>query len=366
MVKSQQLLNEAILAGLYTKPEPVNKIIGDEEGLELCEELAKLPFWCNDDTLHKRNINYQHTAKCCINHIIGLPRHSATGEEMPLTPYQVDMADKIIHGREKFGNKLEQQRKALKIHIKKARQMGFTEIVLRLILYLSFTRYKGRKIAIIAGTSGSLARKNLRRLARLFRAISPVIKLWLRRERATLEGVINRRNTLEIVNGTEIEAFSATEEAMTGDTGYKCVFVDETTKWKLIDDSPVFNSFMPIVRTNGADLFLVSTPKGPVKMFHEIDMKHDTKEYVFLVYDIMHTLGNLNTQQEVDSLIASSTEDPDQEYMCKYKSGRDSIFGTISDEDQQGKTEWLVDDNEDDEYVENLSNDADIYTSGDK
>lgn len=41
-------------------------------------------------------------------------------------------------------------------------------------------------------------------------------------------------------------------------------------------------------------------------------------------------------------MISSSTEDPDQEYMCIPSSGRDSIFGAVKDEDQQGKEEWLV------------------------
>jgi len=120
--------------------------------------------------------------------------------------------------------------------------------------------------------------------------------------------------------------------------------MDEAAKWKLVDDTPVFNSILPIVRTNGADLYLVSTPKGPVKMFYSIN--EDPEDFVKFKYDIYETVGNLYTKLEVDSMISSSKEDPEQEYLCKFKIGKDSIFGTVSAEDQQGKTEWVVDEDE--------------------
>lgn len=331
----QQLLTEAKKANIITNQDDTQG-----EGLELCKFLGTLPFWCGDDTLHKKDVNYQHTAKCCTTHIVGLPRHPATNEEMPPTPYQLDLVTKVINGRKKFGDATAQLRKALKMHIKKGRQMGFTEIILRLILHLSFSRYAGANIGIMAATNGSLARKNLRRLAKLFKSIPGVVLQWIK---STKEGVC-----LKLVNETIVWAFPASEEAFTGDTKYKCVFVDEEAKWKLIDDSPTLNSIMPIVRTNGADLFLVSTPKGPVKMFYKIDMEHDENDFVFFVYDIWEAEGNLYTKEEIEEMIASSAEDPDQEYLCQYKTGRDSIFGTVSPEDQQGKKEWVIEEEEDD------------------
>jgi len=315
--------------------------------IELCEYLGTLPFWCGDDKLHKRYSDYQHVAKCCINHIIGLPRHPATNKEMPLTPFQVDFATKIIKGRLKFGDAIAQMRKALLIHLNKARQMGFTEIVLRIILYLSFSRYAGANVGIIAATNGSLAKKDLRRLARMYRFIPGVVDQWI------------KGNVLRLVNGTVIEAFAASEEALTGDTKYKCIFMDEAAKWKLQNDGPVFNSILPIVRTNGADLLLVSTPKGPVKMFYQIH--EDPQDFELHKYDIWHTEGNLYTKEEIEQMIASSKEDPEQEYLCKYKIGRDSIFGIISIEDQQGKNEWIIDDDDDDiEQVDNYDEEKDV------
>lgn len=362
------LMQEAKYAGMYIRPEPVKQNLSAEavqKGLELCEFLATLPFWCNDNTLHKRNPDYQHTAKCCITHIVGLPRHPATDEEMVPTPYQMDLVNKVLTGREKFGDAIQQMRKPLKFHIKKGRQMGFTEIVLRIIQFLCFTRYKGRKVGIIAGTTGSFAKKVLRRFARLFKAIPSVIKSWISvRKRSPSDIARGGINVIELVNEVEIESFSSSEEAITGETKYKCIFMDEAAKWRLTNDDPVFNSILPLVNTNGADLFLVSTPKGPTRMFYKIDMEHDEKQFIFLVYDITHTIGNLYTQEEVNDLLATrSGEDPDQEYMVQYRAGQDSIFGAVKNEDMQGKSEWIVDDDDewDDSYIEDRSDDKMIH-----
>ncbi len=194
-------------------------------------------------------------------------------------------------------------------------------------------------MGIIAATNGSLAKKDLRRLARLYKSIPVVVEQWI------------KNNTIRLVNGTVIEAFSASEEALTGDTKYKCIFMDEAAKWKLVDDSPVFNSILPIVRTNGADLLLVSTPKGPVKMFYQIE--EDPQDFELHEYDIWNAKGNLYSEEEINKMLESSTEDPEQEYLCKYKVGKSAIFGGLDIKDQMGLKEWLVEDNEEnDNYQE--------------
>jgi len=319
-----------------------------ETGIELCKELSKLPFTCGNDTLHLEKPDTYQDEGCCLTHTVGLPRHPATDEEMTLTPFQVDFVIKIIKAtaaptlkqyKKKFKEALnEYKRLAHKFHINKGRQMGFTEIVLRLIQFFCFSRYAGRNVGIIAATTGKLAKKDLRRFARLFRNIPSTVKTWV------------KGTTMELVNHTIIEAFSASEEALTGDTKYACIFMDESAKWTLVDDTPVFNSVLPIVRTNGSDFFLVSTPKGPVKMFYEIHK--NPEDFIKFEYFIEETIGNLYTQEQVDNMLSTSKEDPDQEYHGKFKAGRDSIFGEVTDEDRGTNwTEWNVDE-EDDSYVE--------------
>jgi len=314
------------------------ELVGSQE---LIQKLATKPFWCGDDTLHLLDPKYKDKG-CCITHIVGLPRHPATQLEMPLTPYQVDFVNQVIKAVTNPGHMTDEEWARLHhaFHLLKGRQMGFTEIVLRLIQFFCFTRYAGKNVGIIAATNGKLANKDLRRLYRLF---------------ANIPGVIlgpPKAGKLEVINGTIIEAFPASEEALTGDTNYACIFMDESAKWKLVDDTPVFNSVMPIVRMNGADLFLISTPKGPLKMFYKI--WKDPQEFVKLEYDIWEAEGNIYTHDQIVIMLKTTKEDPNQEYLCKFTIGQDSILGAITDDDiDPDLKEWgSTIDEEDDSYTE--------------
>lgn len=316
--------------------------VADQKPSELLKMLGKIDFWCYNDTLHKENPNYQEEG-CCLTHMVGLPRHSATKEEMPLTPYQVDFFEQIMKAVAQPKGMTTDDWKRLHhaFHINKGRQMGFTEIVLRFIQYFCFNRYAGSNIGIIAATNGKLADKDLRRFARLFKRIPKVV----------LQGVKN--HTFKLINLTVVEAFPASEEAMTGDTNYACIFMDESAKWKLVDDTPVFNSVLPIVRSNGSDLFLVSTPKGPMKMFYKITL--EPQEFIMLEYDLWHAEGNLYTKSQIVEMLQTKKEDPNQEYLCKFTIGEDSILGAITEEDRSDKVvEWGNEetDEEDDGYEE--------------
>ena len=240
----------------------------------------------------------------CLTHLVGLPIHPAKKESMTLTPYQLDL-QKLVH-----------KSKPQKYIINKSRQLGFTEIILRIIQHEALTgKYQGGKIGIMAGTNADLARKNLRRLYELFHQIPYMVK-----------DTYFRGHMLHLTNGVVIEAFRANEESITGDTNYRAIFLDESAKWRLRDDSPVFNSILPIVETNKADLFLVSTPKGPIKKFHEIwtDNKSD---FVKLEYPIHVAEGSLYSKEDIDRILLNSVEDINQEYLCKFTIGRGSVFG---------------------------------------
>lgn len=340
-----------------------NKSIDSTEGLLLCKELSTLQFWCGDNTLHKINPDYQDNG-CCLTHMVGLPKHGATKEEMPLTPYQVEFFEKIDgivqftpenQKAQKVKDGIDWLRKYHLFHVNKGRQMGFTEIVLRIIQFYCFSRYAGSNIAIQAGTTGVLAQKDLRRFARLFKPIPSVVQQWIK---STKEGVC-----IKLVNETVVYAYPASEEAITGDTNYKCIFQDESAKWKMINDQPVFDSIMPIIRSNGADLFLISTPKKPQKTFYHIHK--EPGEFVKLEYNIWRTEGNLYTTEEIEKKLATTTEDPNQEYLCKFTIGKDSILGIVTDKDREkGFTGWNPD-MDDDSFVESEDDDEDIHEPDD-
>lgn len=174
---------------------------------------------------------------------------------------------------------------------------------------------------------------------------------------------------MKLINGTVIEAFSASEEAMTGDTKYKCIFLDEAAKWRLVDDTPVFNSVEPIIRSAGGDLFLVSTPKGPIKIFYKIHSAKKT-EYDRLEYDIWKCEGNLYTTEEIKSMLSSTTSDPNQEYLTKFTIGEDSILGEITDKDRdvtllswEEELDQEKEEKEEDSFVEDNNDFSEIHES---
>lgn len=289
--------------------------------------LASLPFWCGDNALHLRHPDDYADNGCCVNHAIGLPVHPATKKPMPLTPYQVDVFEQAT-GRTagaEPGPRADPERPRL-IHNLKARQMGFTEIFLRIMFFECLHHYAGSKVGIMAATNGRLARQDLRRFAALWRPFPSCVERW------------PTAGLMRLANGTTIEAFPASEEAMTGDTKYKCIMLDEAAKWRLVDDLPVFNSIMPIVRTNAADLWLISTPKGPVKMFY--DVYKEPGDFRQLKYDIWAAEGNMYTKQEIEHLLATSNEDPEQEYLCKFTLGRDAVFGEVLESERDEVEEW--------------------------
>jgi hypothetical protein len=314
-----------------------------QDPYELFDKLAKLPFWCYDDFKHETNPEY-HKDFCCLTHVVGLPKHPATRMEMPLTPYQVEFVNSIISETTQPANspltKAQWDSNYHMFHINKGRQMGFTEIVLRLIQYFCFSRYAGQNVGIMAATNGELANKDLRRFQRLFNRIRPVVKQPIKNRKMIIHNTLHDTETV-------VQAFPASEEAATGDTDYAAFFMDESAKWKLVDDTPVFNSILPIIRSNGADLFAVSTPKGPLKMFYKIHK--DPEDFIKLEYNIWRAEGTIYTKEKIEHMLATSKEDPNQEYLCKFTIGQDSILGVVEDDDRANFKEW---DEEDDSYVE--------------
>lgn len=306
-------------------------------GIQDIFKLAALPFWCKDNTLHiKKPIEYVNEG-CCLTHTVGLPKHPATKNPMPLTPYQVEFAETIL-----TNHRTTPIEDPNKYHVNKGRQMGFTEIVIRTIQYSSLHKYAGSNVGIIAATNGNLAKKDLRRFQRLFKNVPELITEKI------------RNNKMLLATGTVVEAFPASEEAITGDTDYKCIFLDEAAKWKNLDDRPIFNSIMPIVNTNASDLFLVSTPKGPIKTFYDIHKK--PQDFQKLVYDLWCAKGNLYSKKKIEYMLAHATEDANQEYLCKFSFGKDAVLGEITDKDRSEEVvEWDLD--EDDGYVEEEEDD---------
>ena len=85
-------------------------------------------------------------------------------------------------------------------------------------------------------------------------------------------------------------------------------------------------------------------------MFYEIHKKPD--DYMKIKYDIWHTEGNLYTTKQIKNMLATSKEDPDQEYLGKFVVGKDSVLGDVTDDERDDDIIEWVKDPEDDSYEE--------------
>lgn len=235
-----------------------------------------------------------------FNKLIGLPKHPASFVPMNLMPYQLQFFNTI--------DNTDYHR----FHINKSRQMGFTELILRILAYRCFNKYKQGRIIIIAGTREKTTKKIMQRFKALFDNIPNKVK-------NTKDPLV-----LELTNGTVIEGLPANPEAITGDTKIKAIFLDESAKWNLTDDQVVMNAIKPIVDTNISDLFMISTPKGPRGFFYEIEQNHN--DFMKFKYDIHEAVGHIYSEQEAQEMLNDVTVDTEQEYLNKYTTSRNSIF----------------------------------------
>ncbi len=201
-----------------------------------------------------------------------------------------------------------------KFHINKSRQIGFTELVLRILQYEAFHKYKNYRLLIIAGTREKTTKKIIARMYKLF---------------AEIEFTIEEHSDLiiKLRNGTVIEGLPASSDSIRGDTKIKAIFVDEAAHFNLVDDSVVMDAVMPIVRTNKSDLFLISTPRGRRGFFYNVDEGEPDKSFHKLKYPIWTAVGTIYTKQEAKDMLADPTVDADQEYLNKYTTSRSSVFG---------------------------------------
>ena len=263
-------------------------------------DYSKLQFFCGKT--HKEN-------QCCFSHIVGLPRHPATLNPLKLMPHQIDIVKQACNNKHN------------KFHVNKSRQIGLTEIVLRLVQYLAFSKYAGGRIMIIAGTREKTTKKVMDRLKLLFQNIP--------------ECLVQSKGSMDIqmTNGTQFEGFPGNSDAIRGDTKIRAIVVDEAAHFNLTDDSVVMNAVEPIVLTNKSDLYLVSTPRGQRGFFYNIGISEN--DFKKLQYDYTCAIGWIYSKEDMEQELTRTDLDVDQEYRCQYTSSRSSIFGVISDESSE-------------------------------
>jgi hypothetical protein len=235
-----------------------------------------------------------------FNKLVGLPQHPATLQTMGMMPWQTEFFDIVNRPQ------------PIKVHINKARQIGFTENMQRYFAYQGFFKYAGRKIINIAGTREKTSKKIQQRLRSLFNNIENTIAdngtdLWFK-----------------LKNGTEYEAMPSNSSASRGDTKIAAFGLDEAAHFGLIDDSVVIDAIIPIADTNHSDVFAYSTPNGRRGFFYDLTMQEN--DFLKLQYNIYKVQGYLHTEDEIRKMLTRTDIDVDQEYLCQFTASHSAVF----------------------------------------
>ena len=251
-----------------------------------------------------------------FNDMIGLPRHPSTLEPTPLMEYQNQFFNDIDHTD------------CHKFHVNKSRQIGFTELILRILAFRCFNKYAAGNIIIIAGTREQTAKAIMQRFKNLFYNIS--------------HEIVNQSDiSLELKNGTIIKAYPSNSDSIRGLTKISAIFLDEAAHFNLIDDSKVMDAIQPIVDTNQSDLFMISTPNGPRGFFYDINTSEN--DFLKFTYNIYEAVGTIYTKEQAENMLADTVHDTDQEFLNKFTTGRDSIWGEVTPEHRTDEEEMILD-----------------------
>lgn len=268
------------------------------------EKLAKLAIKIGNSELEDSLASMTFTR---FNETIGLPLHASSKLPRAITQAQMKVFEAVDPSKRSW------------IILNKARQCGFTELVLRTLVYYSFSKYRGKKIGICAGTRIETGLEIFNRLKDLFRNINDVV----------LE---DSAETLRLKNGTSFHVIPASKHAVNGLTGFAAFLLDEANRFNLDDDSVIINNFLPLARTNMSDVFMISNPYMPAGFFYHI-LQAPSPSWTKLTIDIHEAAVGLYTKEHVQEMIEKSDEDPASSYLCQFVGGRDSIFGDLDDED---------------------------------
>jgi hypothetical protein len=225
-----------------------------------------------------------------FNKLIGLPKHPRTKKETRLFQYELDVFDLLNKYRW--------------LLINKARKIGISEIVLRIITFKCFSDYAGYQIMLVAGNRVQHAQRLMRRFQKLFDNISEEI-------------ADKTADRLILKNGTEVIAHPSNDTALRGLENVKCIFLDEAAHFNIINDQDVYNALEPNLSNTDGDFIIVSTPNGKRGMFYDLWTDGENRFYkLALPYTV--SLGLLLDKKMIERKKKDRTIDFEQEYMCQF------------------------------------------------
>ena len=233
-----------------------------------------------------------------FNKLIGFPLNLQTQIESPLFQYELDVVDLL--------------NKHHWLMINKARKIGVSEIILRIIAHKCFTDYKGYQVMIVAGNRVWYAEKLMERFQNLFTRIPE-------------EVADKTASKIVLRNKTEVLAIPSNSTALRGLERVKCIFLDEAAHFNIIDDTKVYSALAPNLANTDGDFITVSTPNGKRGMFYDLWMNPENNFYKHTMpYQV--SLGLLLSKKTIEREKRNSLTDFEQEYMCQFTTAQGAII----------------------------------------
>lgn len=282
-----------------------------------------------------------------FNGTIGNPIHPNTEKPTPVYDYQVDYFTAV--------------RDRHKVILNKSRKIGATETALRIIAYNCFDKYDkngnkipgkyvGHHIMIVAGNKQSVANKFVKRFRNIFKnGFTDMFgAYWKQEDLMTLKP----DHTVELFNGTTIEAYAATE-AVRGEANVICIFMSEAAFKHLNDDSGVYKAVRPnISNIENADFIIESTPNGRRGFFYDLSDKskkamEENRRPEFFYFEQPYTvsMGKLLNEKDIEDAKKEGDIFFQQEFCCKFVTSGNQAFKEeeIKENFEEGNMEYFND-----------------------
>jgi hypothetical protein len=239
------------------------------------------PFWIKDPEAHQIEYNKFAVPRCCLNHIVGLPKK--WGRYLPIFDYELDL--------------LENLEKNLFLVINKARGLGITELFLRYMIYLCVNTddWRGKRIVIATGPDIDLSYDIINRIKNIVQTKFPLVHFDKEKGHIDLCGV-------------RIEAFpSHNIESLRGYTDVIMILLDECDRFPKFAQVPVKYVVEGYRLKNRPYTVWVSTPEAPdglmARFEKEIHMlkKEGLPTYEYVILNYILGVGKIYDEAEIEA-----------------------------------------------------------------
>src|SRR6185503_3486339 len=274
------------------------------------ESLHQKPFWIRDDVAHLKWYDAL-DGQCCFNHMIQLPEKD--GELHPIFDYELELFDSMFVNFYKH------------LWVKKARGIGITEFLLRVMcwLCLSWDGLRGSQMGIITGPNIQLAKDLITRMKKLFEPMGIIFPY---------------KETTLILNGCRIRAFpSHSIAAFRGQEKMSFILIDEGDFFPKGQQKNVRNVVEGYIPKTHPFIAMVSTPDEPGGLFETIEKEPNVEEaerlgkkpclYKRFFYDWQTGYSQIFTAEDIR--LAQLTPDTwAREFCLQYGYGTGKLFTT--------------------------------------